>query len=130
MILVDTSAWIDFGRATGSDADMRLTALLRDEHPVAATEPVLMELLSGARGETGREQVRRLLSSVEWLSVDSRSDFEAAAKIYSDCRVAGITPRGLIDCLIAAVALRTGSSILSSDRDFEAMAGVLPLTLA
>ena len=130
MILADTSAWIEFGRGTGSAADQRLLRLLAEGQPVVTTEPVLMELLAGCRDLNERHQVRRLLASVDWVPVDPMADFEAAAKVYSDCRAAGVTPRGLIDCMIAAIAMRSGSSLLAADRDFTAMAEVLPLRLA
>jgi hypothetical protein len=41
MILADTSAWIEFDRATGSPVDVRLTELIRDNHELAVTEPVV-----------------------------------------------------------------------------------------
>jgi predicted nucleic acid-binding protein len=42
----------------------------------------------------------------------------------------GETVRALTDCLIAAVAIRTGVSLLHSDSDFEALARQTPLQLA
>lgn len=46
------------------------------------------------------------------------------------CRDAGITPRGLIDCMISSIAIRTGIELLTADRDFSAMASVVPLRSA
>ena len=40
MILVDTSAWVEFDRATGSPIDARLTELIATTDDVAVTEPV------------------------------------------------------------------------------------------
>ena len=37
MILADTSAWVEYDRATGSAVDQRLTELIRDEGPLAVT---------------------------------------------------------------------------------------------
>jgi len=45
VILVDTSAWIDFDRATGSVADRRLSSRIADTDDVAVTEPVMMEVI-------------------------------------------------------------------------------------
>jgi predicted nucleic acid-binding protein len=53
MILADTSAWVEYDRATGSAVDTRLTRLIADEEPLAVTEPVIMEVLAGAFGRTG-----------------------------------------------------------------------------
>ncbi len=44
--------------------------------------------------------------------------------------VGGITPRGLIDCMIASIAIRTGAELLAADQDFADMARILPLQLA
>ncbi len=78
MILADTSAWVEFDRATGSPADLRLTEL---------------------------------------ISVDA------------ELAVTGTTPRGLVDCLIATVALRCGACVLAHDADMARIADVMPLQL-
>ena len=49
-------------------------------------------------------------------------DYEDAATIYRTCRRRGETLRKLIDCLIAAHALREHIPILHSDSDFDAIA--------
>lgn len=131
MILVDSSAWVEYDRATGSPTDERLTALIRSRSTdIAATEPVLMEVLAGARSSESAAQLRRLLNSFGWIPVEAVADFEGAATVYRSCRRAGITPRGLIDCMIANIAMRTGSELLAADTDFAAMAGVVPLRIA
>lgn len=43
MILADTSAWIEYDRATGSAVDERLQAVIAAEQLLAVTEPVMME---------------------------------------------------------------------------------------
>ncbi len=94
MILADTSAWIEYDRATGSPADERLTELIRaGGSELAATEPVLMEVLAGARDDRAHAQLRRLLTAFAWLPVDGVTDFEGAERVYRACRRAGITPR-------------------------------------
>ena len=131
MILVDTSTWVEFDRATGSSAHLRLAELIREGgDEIAVTEPVLAELLAGVRRDDDARRVRRLVTSFGWVHADAVADFEGAAKVYRSCRAAGITPRGLIDCMIASIAIRAGVELLAADRDFEAMASVLPLRLA
>ncbi|WP_336923409.1 type II toxin-antitoxin system VapC family toxin [Aquipuribacter sp. SD81] len=130
MILVDTSAWVDFDRATGSPTDEHLVHLLRDRpDELATTEPVLMEVLAGARSDTAARRLRSLLLSVRLLPVEPAADFEGAATVYRTCRRRGITPHGLRDCLITCVAMRTGSRLLTADADFRRMTTVLPLVL-
>lgn len=131
MILVDTSAWIEYDRATGSAVDHRLHGLIAaGDEDIFITEPVLMEVLSGAPDRQRLAGLRRLLTSFGWVPVDAIADFEGAATIDRACRAAGVSPRGLIDCLIANVAMRTGHALLAADRDSPAMAQVVPLRLA
>jgi predicted nucleic acid-binding protein len=129
VILVDTSAWVEFDRATGSAADRRLVQLIQAERPVAVTEPVRMEVLAGARNGRREQELRRLLVRFKLLRFDALVDFDSAARIYRRCRAAGVTPRGLIDCMIAAVAQRHKATILSHDADLARVASVIALEL-
>lgn len=129
MILADTSAWVEFDRATGSAVDERLTTLIGTGAPLMTTEPVLMEVLAGARSGAREDELRRLLLRFGLLAFDAVTDFEAAAKIYRRCRASGITPRGMVDCMIAAVAHRHGAALLSWDVDLGRVAGVVGIQL-
>ena len=129
MILADTSAWVEFDRATGSAVDLRLTQLITDDGPIAVTEPVMMEVLAGARSDTRERDLRRLLQRFHLHPVDPAPDFAAAARIYRQCRQNGVTPRGLIDCLIAAVAWRNGAVLLAHDIDLHRVAGIVGIEM-
>lgn len=128
MILADTSAWVEFDRATGSDVHLRLRGLMRSRS-LTVTEPVVMEVLVGARNDTREQDLRRLLRRYTLLPFEASIDFDAAIRIYRRCRRAGVTPRGLIDCMIAAVALRHGATLLAHDADIARVAGVIGLEL-
>lgn len=129
MILPDTSAWVEFDRATGSSAHLRLRQLIADGVPIGVTEPVIMEVVSGARDDRREASLRRLLLSFDLLGFDALLDFDGAALIYRKCRSVGVTPRGLIDCMIAAVAWRTHASILAFDQDLARVADVMGVEL-
>jgi predicted nucleic acid-binding protein len=129
VILADTSAWIEFDRATGSPADRRVEELVRADGDIGVTEPVIMELLAGARDEPQEQRLRRLLARFTLLRFDAIADFEGASLIYRRCRAAGVTPRGLLDCMIAAVAWREGATLLAHDADLGRIATVLGLRL-
>lgn len=129
MILADTSAWIEYDRATESDVDLRLTELIAEASQLAVTEPVIMEVLVGARTEQREAALLRLLFRFEVLPFQSQTDFLGAARIYRRCRTAGITPRGTVDCMIAAVAQRTGASLLSHDSDLSRIAQIVGIPL-
>lgn len=129
MILADTSAWVEFDRATGSPTDRRITALLETGGPLATTEPVLMEVLAAASDPERQRDLRRLLLGLQLLPVEP-SDYEAAAELYRRCRRAGIRPRGLLDCLIAAVAWRNDAELLARDVDLLRVASVAGIRTA
>lgn len=129
MILVDTSAWVEYDRASGSEVDERLTSLIASGGPVAVTEPVIMEVLAGARTDERESDLRRMLLRFRLLRFDVAADFEAAVRIYRRCRGAGVTPRGMVDCMIAAVAWRRRATILSHDRDIDRVAEVIGIGL-
>jgi predicted nucleic acid-binding protein len=129
MILADTSAWVEYDRATGSAVDRRLTELIATGGPLVGTEPVAMEVLAGARSDRREADLRRLLLHFDLLPVDAAADFDAAARVYRRCRNAGITPRGMIDCLIASVAWRRGAALLAHDADLDRVARVIGIDL-
>ncbi|MDP9386509.1 MAG: PIN domain nuclease [Actinomycetota bacterium] len=127
MILADTSAWVEYDRATGSPVDERLTELIASDSSLAVTEPVVMEVLAGARSDKRETDLRRLLSRFHLLRFDAAADFHAAARVYRRCRRAGVTPRGLVDCMIASVALRYEAVLLAHDVDLSRVSNVIGL---
>ncbi len=122
MILVDTSAWVEFLRATGSKVHQAMTKLIERDAALATTDIVYMELLAGAKTEARARDLKRLLLRFDHLPVQGLDDYEGAAAIYRTCRRNGETPRQLSDCIVAAVAMRTDATLLHCDRDFEVIA--------
>jgi hypothetical protein len=119
LILIDSSAWVEFLRGTGSRACEEVDRLL--ESDIAVCDPVLMEVLAGARDPEHLMQLRALLGRAS--TRHSRAeDYESAAAIYRQCRQSGETVRRLIDCLIAAVAIREQLPVLQQDSGFEVIA--------
>jgi predicted nucleic acid-binding protein len=129
MILVETSAWIEYDRATGSAVDTRVAQLIESGGDIAVSEPILMEMLAGARNDEAVSLLRRLLTSFGWIPAEAATDIEGAARVYRSCREVGITPRGLVDCMVASIALRTDATLLTADQDLSQIASVLPLRL-
>lgn len=127
MILPDSSAWIEFQRATGSPAHVRLKRAVESGEQLATTGLVLLEVLAGARDESQARDLRRMLYRCTFLRLQEPPDHEAAAALYRACRRAGKTIRKLPDCLIAAVAIRTEAELLHQDGDFDAIALYSPL---
>ncbi len=122
MILVDSSAWIELLRNTDHAARQTLAHHLAQRSEIATTEIVVMELLAGVQANRARQTLRDTLLALPLLSLRSIDDFENAADLYRVCRRKGSTVRRLTDCLIAAVAIREGATLLHNDRDFESLA--------
>ena len=126
MILVDTSAWIEFLRNTGTNVCDTVDDLL--DHDIAICDAISMEVLAGARDEHHLGELRRLLARATLISI-TPGDYEEAAALYRTCRRNGETVRKLIDCLIATVAIRANAPVLHSDADFAALARHTPLAM-
>ncbi len=127
MILVDTSAWVEFLRDTGSPTCVRVDEMLGS--PMATCDPIRMEVLAGARDESHLHSLRRLLAGAAVLPT-TPATYEHAAVLYRACRRQGETVRKILDCLIAAAAIEAGVPLLHADADFDVLARHTPLVLA
>lgn len=126
MILVDTSAWVEFLRDTGSPVCVRVDALLGSD--IATCDPVRMEVLAGARHDAHLSDLRRLLARASVLPMGP-AHYEQGAALYRSCRRGGETVRALVDCLISAVAITASVPILHADADFDVLARHTPLQI-
>ncbi|MBW3591735.1 MAG: PIN domain nuclease [Actinobacteria bacterium] len=127
MILIDTSAWIEFLRDTGSPVCLQVDTLLDQE--IAICDPIRMEVLAGARDERHLTNLRRLLARATTVPIGP-TDYEEAATLYRTCRRGGETVRKLIDCLIAAAAIKASAPALHLEADFDILARHTPLQTA
>ena len=93
---------------------------------MATSEPISLELLAGAT-DRSLPQLERLVEGLAVLDVDPHIDFRTAAALSRASRARGRTVRSLMDCLIAAVAIRHDAVLVHRDRDFEALAAVSSL---
>lgn len=123
LILVDTSAWIEWLRATGSAADHAVQQLRGDPHKIAVTPPVRLEVLAGTPAHAVAT-VSDILGRAVPLELHASLDFDAAADLYRAARATGRTVRSLTDCVIAAVAIREQAVLLHRDQDFDVLAEV------
>jgi len=128
--LIDSSAWVEFLRGTGSAAHLWLRRQVTEGAELATTGPIEMEVLAGARDAAEELRIEAALGACETIAVAGADDWRHAAAIYRTCRQEGVTPRRLMDCLIAAVAVRVDVPLLAQDRDFELIARHTPLRLA
>lgn len=128
-MLVDTSAWVEFLRGTGSVTNVAVRERIHQHARLVICDPVMMEVLAGGRSEEHVVELRGLLARAE-LVPTLPTDWDDAAQIYRAGRRQGVTIRRLVDCLIAAIALRVGEPVLHNDVDFDAIARVVPLVVS
>ena len=121
-MIVDTSAWVEYLRATGSSTHLTLRTSVQAGKPIATPAPVVTELLFGIRSELQAANLLQLLSRFEILVPGSLTHYRGAARIYRICRRAGCTIRSTVDCLVAAAALENRRPLLARNRDFAVIA--------
>jgi len=126
MPLIDTSAWVEYLRNSNSVTCNEVDRLLNFEP--ALCDAIRMELLAGARDEKHVAQLEKFLARTTVIKTES-IDYDNAATIYRACRRLGLTIRTHIDCLIAAIAIRTDTDLLHNDSDFDAIAQVTKLKI-
>ena len=129
MTLVDTSAWVDYFNGHPSAEAEWLAHAIADNQPIALPGVVLTEILLGLKSEADAEHIASLLTAFDSVPEFDRDDYLAVAAIYRTCRTQGYTIRSTIDCLIARACLRHDFSLLTKDRDFQAIARFFPLRL-
>ena len=121
MSLIDTSAWIEYLRKTGSRTNVEVRRTLNIDAQIC--DVIRMEILAGARDQQHVTQLEKLLARATTIKTEP-VDYDNAAAIYRACRKLGVTVRAQIDCLIAAIAIRTNTKIIHHDSDFDAIAQV------
>ncbi|MBI3345233.1 MAG: PIN domain nuclease [Gammaproteobacteria bacterium] len=129
MVLVDTSAWVDFFNGHASAEARTLQRLIASDEVIAITGVILTEILSGLKTETQATKVGDLLSVFEYLDGLTQQDYLLAAKIYRTCRGRGTTLSSTVDCLIAQLALSRNCWLLTKDKDFQLIKKFFPLKL-
>lgn len=118
MVLVDTSAWIEFFRRDGDPAVKLAMKSLVAELEATLCGPVEMEFPGDARPRE-RPRIQSRFEIRPYLNKDQRIWREAATH-YATLRGKGVTlPRN--DALIATLALCRNCRVYAADHHFEAM---------
>jgi predicted nucleic acid-binding protein len=124
---VDTSVWIDYLSGTETEVTGRFTEILNRGYTVGLTSVVYQEVVQGVSSRREFEQTSEYLGSQTFYHPrEPIGSYREAARMYFDCRRAGITIRSSADCLIARVAIEHDLLVLHDDRDFEKIAEVIP----
>ena len=125
MILVDSSAWIEYYRRGGSrkvrDA---VFSAIRDNR-AATNGVILVEVVAYAARDADSANVRSDLSGCHWLEL-ATPVFELAVAMGRTLRTRGITVPAT-DLIIAASARLAGADLLHLDAHYELIAQHQPL---
>lgn len=119
MILVDSSVWIDYFRGTATPQTDRLDALLGNE-PLAVGDLILTEVLQGFPTDRGFNDARRLLLTLDVVTLGGLEVAVEAARNYRKLRTLGVTVRKTIDAVIATSCIWRDDTLLHHNRDFDA----------
>ena len=117
MILVDTSAWIDFFRGRAPVA-ATVDSLLA-ENEVALCGPVITELRRGLRSARERARVLELLEGCHSLA-QPQDLWAEAGELGAVLGRRGATVKSM-DLLVATYALAHSVPVLTLDSDFAAI---------
>jgi predicted nucleic acid-binding protein len=126
MILIDTSAWIEFFRGREPIASNVDDALASNEAAICG--PIELELRRGLANARERKTVLPLLAGCHSLPQPETLWTEAGDLGFA-LRRRGVTPKSM-DLIIATYAMTHSVALLTADKDFRAMhkAGI-PLLL-
>lgn len=120
MILIDTSAWIDFFRNPEIARSRLIRQVLRGENVVMG-DLILVEILQGFRTSEQEQSAARAFSKSRVVTLCGPELAPVAAANYRRLRRAGITVRTTIDVIIATWCVENGASLIHADRDFDFM---------
>ena len=125
-VLVDTSAWITFFRRKDRRLYDLVSALLRAGEAVGAGL-ILLELVRGAKSSRELNVITELFRELETVSPTETTYMDAGKMGYELARKGHTL--GVVDLILAQLALENDLSLLTLDQHFETIAKKFPLKL-
>ena len=121
MVLIDTSAWVQFLRSPDSSQGREVDALLERDN-VVLTGVVLAGLLQGVRQGRQRTALARRFRALPYEDPD-KEGWVKVGEIAAELRAQGRT-MALSDLVIAVVALQGNHELFTLDADFDRVPGL------
>jgi len=128
MVIVDTSAWIEYLR-DGEPSVVEKVDRCLDQDLVGIGDLIYCEVLQGIRQPRQRRKVSGLLLSLPKFEMVGFHIAEKASQNYRLLRRRGITVRKTIDVIIGTFCAENDLPIVRLDRDFDLMAGAIGLSV-
>lgn len=110
LVLVDTSAWIDFLQQPGSKIHQEMTRLIQGVNRVATCGLVIQEILQGLRSPRSIHLLRSRLERLPFFST-RKSTYILAAGIFRRLKDKGLEVQ-TVDTTIAAIAVENRAPFL------------------
>ena len=127
MIVVDSSAFIEYYRPGGDPETSSAVAEAISEDQVAVNGLIQAEIVSYAASEAARERLISDFAAFHWLDLN-QADFALAHDLGFQLRQTGVTIPAT-DLIIAASAINYDAVLYHRDRHFDLMARSVPLAV-
>jgi len=121
MVIVDTSAWIEY-LGGGVPAVVNKVDLCLAQDLVGIGDLIYCEVMQGIRSPRERREVSGLLRSLPRFDMVGFTMAEKSASNFRLLRSKGVTVRKTIDVLIGTFCAEHGLQIIHHDSDFDLMA--------
>ena len=118
-VLIDTSVWIDFFRKRNDELIKHIRLLLESERAVY-TGIVALELINGAKGQKELQTLNDAFGTMERIDERKDTHFNAGMLGYELVRKGHTL--GVVDLLIAQIAMENDTGLLSTDEHFKVIA--------
>ena len=128
MVIVETSAWVEYFRGGVPDVVEKVDRCL-EQDLVGIGDLVYCEVMQGIRSSRERGEVSSLLLSLPRFDMVGFSIAEKSASNYRLLRSKGVTVRKTIDVLIGTFCAEHGLQLVHHDSDFDLMAKHLGLDI-
>jgi len=128
MIVVDTSAWIDYVNGIDAPHTKNIDYALENERVIIG-DIILAEFLQGFRNQKDYEQAKEMMELLEYRDFLGKENAIKAADNYRVLRKQGRTIRKTIDVLIGTFCLENNCKLIHNDKDFDPMEEVLGLEI-
>lgn len=126
MILIDTSAWIEYFNDTEHRVVNDIEFVL-DYELVCLGDLVYCEVLQGIKSKRELDIVKKVFGTLQKDIMGGFDVCEKASENYKYLRDTGVTVRKTIDIIIGTFCLENGYEIIHNDRDFTYMEKYLGL---
>ena len=121
MVIIDTSAWIEYLGGGVADVVDKVDLCL-EQDLVGMGDLIYCEVMQGIRPPRERREVSGLLLSLPQFDMVGFSMAEKSAANYRLLRSKGVTVRKTIDVLIGTFCAEHGLQLIHHDSDFALMA--------